>query len=480
MEVRRDVIVRAATLADELGYEVFSVAEGWGLDSTILLAKLAVETRRITLMAGVLSVWGRTPATMAMTAATLHRLSGGRFVLGLGASTRQLAEGWHDVGYDRPAARLRTVTSRVRALLDGERATPSAVPSARALRLGQPPVPDLPIWVAATGERTIRVAADLADGWCPLYLRRDRVRELGADMSKRRTAARPITVAAGPFTIVDSDVAAARAAAAASTAAYLAMMGDIYPAWSPTRAWPPRSTLSGPRTPSRTRRRSCSTSSPRTARRRWSGAACGRGTRSSTSHGPGCRRACRGPRSKRPPRRRALSATGGRRLVWRDYRPTAAAPVRPRCRDEEGPGGETRGTTRDPERVAGAYTVDSVWRNRDSFFSGREAIVAFLTAKWQRELDYALRKNLWAFTEDRIAVRFIQYESHDTAGQWWRSIRQTSSGSSTSMASCDAGKPASTTSPSPSRNGGIFGPRPEAEHGWTSPCTELRQVPHQT
>ncbi len=76
--------------------------------------------------------------------------------------------------------------------------------------------------------------------------------------------------------------------------------------------------------------------------------------------------------------------------------------------------------TRDPERVAGAYTVDSVWRNRDTFFTGREAIVAFLTAKWQRELDYALRKNLWAFTADRIAVRF-QYESHDTSGHWWRS-----------------------------------------------------------
>ena len=76
--------------------------------------------------------------------------------------------------------------------------------------------------------------------------------------------------------------------------------------------------------------------------------------------------------------------------------------------------------TRDPERVAAAYTIDSVWRNRDSFFSGREAIIGFLTAKWQRELDYALRKNLWAFTEDRIAVRF-QYESHDASGQWWRS-----------------------------------------------------------
>ena len=76
--------------------------------------------------------------------------------------------------------------------------------------------------------------------------------------------------------------------------------------------------------------------------------------------------------------------------------------------------------TRDPERVAGAYTVDSVWRNRDSFFTGRAAIIEFLTAKWNRELDYALRKNLWAFRENRIAVRF-QYESRDAQGQWWRS-----------------------------------------------------------
>jgi nuclear transport factor 2 (NTF2) superfamily protein len=76
--------------------------------------------------------------------------------------------------------------------------------------------------------------------------------------------------------------------------------------------------------------------------------------------------------------------------------------------------------TRDPGRVAGAYTVDSVWRNRDTFVSGREAIIEFLTAKWERELDYALRKNLWGFEGNRIAVRF-QYESHDTDGQWFRS-----------------------------------------------------------
>ena len=76
--------------------------------------------------------------------------------------------------------------------------------------------------------------------------------------------------------------------------------------------------------------------------------------------------------------------------------------------------------TRDPERVAGAYTVDSAWRNRDAFFAGRPAIIEFLTAKWNGELDYALRKNLWAFGGNRIAVRF-QYESHDGRGQWWRS-----------------------------------------------------------
>jgi uncharacterized protein len=76
--------------------------------------------------------------------------------------------------------------------------------------------------------------------------------------------------------------------------------------------------------------------------------------------------------------------------------------------------------SRDPHRVSLAYTEDSVWRNRDEFLTGRAEIVAFLTDKWSREQDYALRKALWSFTDDRIAVRF-QYESRDADGQWWRS-----------------------------------------------------------
>ncbi|MBB5849958.1 nuclear transport factor 2 family protein [Amycolatopsis umgeniensis] len=119
--------------------------------------------------------------------------------------------------------------------------------------------------------------------------------------------------------------------------------------------------------------------------------------------------------------------------------------------------------TRDPRRVAAAYTPDSVWRNRDTFVQGREEIVAFLTRKWERELDYALRKNLWAFHENRIAVRF-QYEWHDRTGQTWRSYgnelwefdehglmsRREASINDVSISSSDRR---------------IHGPRPADEHG---------------
>jgi len=76
--------------------------------------------------------------------------------------------------------------------------------------------------------------------------------------------------------------------------------------------------------------------------------------------------------------------------------------------------------TRNPDRVPLAYTEDTEWRNRDEFLRGRDEVHAFLARKWARELDYRLRKDLWAFSEDRIAVRF-EYECRDRDGQWWRS-----------------------------------------------------------
>ena len=119
--------------------------------------------------------------------------------------------------------------------------------------------------------------------------------------------------------------------------------------------------------------------------------------------------------------------------------------------------------TRDPQRVAGAYTEDSVWRNRDQFVTGRAEIVRFLTAKWERELDYALRKSLWTFEGNRIAVRF-QYESHDAAGQWFRSYGNElwEFDEHGYMRRREASINDRPIDESQRR---IFGPRPEEEHG---------------
>jgi nuclear transport factor 2 (NTF2) superfamily protein len=81
---------------------------------------------------------------------------------------------------------------------------------------------------------------------------------------------------------------------------------------------------------------------------------------------------------------------------------------------------ENAWNSRDPTRVALAYSEDSVWRNRDEFFQGRDAIRSFLQRKWQMELDYRLMKELWCFRDNRISVRF-EYEWHDAKGQWYRS-----------------------------------------------------------
>jgi uncharacterized protein len=123
--------------------------------------------------------------------------------------------------------------------------------------------------------------------------------------------------------------------------------------------------------------------------------------------------------------------------------------------------------SRDPGRVALAYSEDSVWRNRGSFITGRPQIIEFLTDKWARELEYALRKSLWSFDGRRIAVRF-QYECHDRDGQWWRSygnelwefddhgLMTRREASINDVAITAAGRR-------------IFGPRPAAERGGDFP-----------
>src|SRR5881628_207620 len=232
LDNRRDALVRVATTADRLGFDGFFLPETWGHDVTVLLAEAAVRTERIALGTGILGVWGRSAGTLAMAASTLASASGGRFVLGLGASTAQLTEGLHDVPFAAPIARLRRTVTQVRALLRGERIPLATATAARALKLNVPPAPELPIFLAALTDESVRLAGELADGWLPfLYPRRclEEGRALlregaaRAGDAERRLAIYPTVPA-----VVADDAAEARAGAAWFVAFYLTTMGPLY------------------------------------------------------------------------------------------------------------------------------------------------------------------------------------------------------------------------------------------------------------
>jgi alkanesulfonate monooxygenase SsuD/methylene tetrahydromethanopterin reductase-like flavin-dependent oxidoreductase (luciferase family) len=226
------VVLHVATRAEELGYTALFLAEGWGRDVSVLLAEVALRTSRIGLGTGVLNVWGRSAGTIAMLAASLDELSGGRFVLGLGAGSPPLAEGLHDVPFRRPIARLGQVTRQVRRLLDGGRIVPSLSGGAKPLRLALQPASRIPIQMAALGPEAVRLTGELADAWYPFLLPRSGVKdglrllEEGAAKGgpdRPRPQFRPgIPVAVSP------DAAAARDLASWWVTFYLTSMGPLY------------------------------------------------------------------------------------------------------------------------------------------------------------------------------------------------------------------------------------------------------------
>jgi alkanesulfonate monooxygenase SsuD/methylene tetrahydromethanopterin reductase-like flavin-dependent oxidoreductase (luciferase family) len=224
METDRRLLVDAAVLADELGYEAVLIPEGWAWDATVVLAEIATRTEQIRIATGIASIWGRSAATLAMAAATLDDLSGGRFALGLGASTPILTERFHDMPFEEPAARLERTVSSVRGLLQGDR---SPVRSAdRGLRLGVPPRPSIPIWVAALGPRATTVATAHADGWFPAFIPRDRLTE-ELDAVAARATGDP-TVMSGPAVAATADGLDGRWVLEQLVGWYLTGMGDFY------------------------------------------------------------------------------------------------------------------------------------------------------------------------------------------------------------------------------------------------------------
>jgi len=233
LENRRDVLVRLAVEAERAGHAAFYLPETWAYDTSVLLGEVAARTERIELGTGVLGVWNRSAATIAMAASTLDAISGGRFALGLGASTAQLVEGLHDVRYAAPVERMRRVLTQVRALLRGERVPLDPQAGARPLRLNLPPAPRVPIYLAGLAPETVRLAGELADGWMPFLYPRSRLREgmtLLREGRARATEVRdlPRIVPSLPA-VIAADAGEARKGAAWFVAFYLTSMGPFYP-----------------------------------------------------------------------------------------------------------------------------------------------------------------------------------------------------------------------------------------------------------
>ena len=232
LETRREAIIDLATEGDRLGYDGFFLPETWAYDITVLLAEAAARTTRITLGTGILGIWNRSAATIAMAAATLHAMSGGRFVLGLGASTPQLAEGLHDTPFEPPVPRMRRMVTQIRALLRGERIPLAVTTNARALKLNVPPAPALAIHVAALGDAMTRLAGELADAWAPFLYPWS---QLATGVERlREGAARgghpdrlPEIHPSVPVVVADTD-AKAREGAAWFVSFYVTTMGTVY------------------------------------------------------------------------------------------------------------------------------------------------------------------------------------------------------------------------------------------------------------
>src|SRR5512132_644286 len=226
-----EATIRLAVRAEELGYARFGTAEGWTNDAVVVLTQIAGVTSRIGLATAVLPVWSRTPAAIAMAAAGLQRASGGRFALGLGASSPPLVEGLHGLTWQKPVDRMRTTLVAVRALLDGAR-LPLDRQGVRALRLGAPPENPVPILLAGLAPASVRLAGELAGHWLPFLWARSRLadgRALLAGGEARAEAPTPTAVNASVPLAIGEDEAATRQIAASWLIAYLTRMGPIYP-----------------------------------------------------------------------------------------------------------------------------------------------------------------------------------------------------------------------------------------------------------
>lgn len=227
---------------EKAGVDVVFVAEAYGFDAPSQLGYIAAITERMQIASGILPIYSRTPALIAQTAAGVDALSGGRAILGLGASGPQVIEGWHGVPYTEPLERTREIIGICRRVWRREVLTNDGLyqlplPPGEGTGLGKPlkiithPVrPDIPIWVAALGPRNVEMTAEIANGWLPtVYVPEWAGKVWGVSLergaAKRSAELGPLDIAAGGLVAIGEGLEGLRDLARAGLALYIGGMG---------------------------------------------------------------------------------------------------------------------------------------------------------------------------------------------------------------------------------------------------------------
>ncbi|RSS82973.1 LLM class F420-dependent oxidoreductase [Streptomyces sp. WAC06614] len=233
-----------AAALESAGLDAVWVAETWGFDSPTIMGYLAARTERMKIGSAIVNVYSRTPALIAQTAAGLDALSGGRALLGLGASGPQVVEGWHGRPYDRPLGRTRETVELCRRIwrretVDHHGITDMPLPPEKGGRHGKPlkiltrPVrPDIPVYVAALGPANVALTAEIADGWLPTLFLPEKAHQVWGEALARGTAARPaglgpLQIVAGGLLAIGEDAAVVRDLARPHIALYVGGMGAV-------------------------------------------------------------------------------------------------------------------------------------------------------------------------------------------------------------------------------------------------------------
>lgn len=214
---------RQVSELEKAGLDIVWVAEAYGFDAPSFMGYLAATTERVQIAAGILPIYTRTPTLLAMTAAGVDAMTDGRCILGLGASGPQVIEGFHGVPYDAPVGRTREVIEICRSVWRRERVTHEGryyqlpLPEGQGTGLGKPlkiiaqPVRDaIPIYVASLGPANVRMTAEVADGWLPIFYLPERAQsvwgeDLAAGASRRDPSLAPLEVVAGGLVAVTDD-----------------------------------------------------------------------------------------------------------------------------------------------------------------------------------------------------------------------------------------------------------------------------------